>query len=310
MSDDYEIITDRSAWKTDDPEWVKARKRQWRDIRRSLEYDTPFLGEPFYFLRKKNHKRIKEYFLTGTVTTNFPEVRLDPKPNHPLGGIEAVLLFYIWLHPDDSENNWTRLRERLSGLWPKAQTRFFESISKYPADFPLFGDFDFEKRLYDFFCARQGPYALDAERLCGQLASWIGAYFQREQEVVRDFYRTVPGSRHFISNPNHIVRHGLEDYVECCWELLNDEAYVESLRLERNDSWVEDNALEIFFKFFVRNIANCHIALEIAEDNDPAYADVAKTLLDLMQAKEWPSVASHVFDEGLARAKEELKAGS
>jgi hypothetical protein len=305
-----EIITDRSAWKTDDPEWVKTRKRQWRDIRRSLEYNAPIpFGEPFYYVKKKQHKRLKEFFLTGTITTNYPKVHLDPKPNHPLRGIEAVLLFYIWLHPDSSVENWVQLREKLSGgLWYSAQDRFYESIFHYPVEHSLFGDYDFEKRLYDFFCARQGTYAPSTEKLKGVLTDWIYAYFQREHHTVDGMYEPVTGSRKIVSYPNHIVRHGLNDYVDCCWELLSDEDYVAGLRSVRKPGWEGDNALEIFFIHFINNIASCYFALEVAEENDPIYAEVAQTLLDLMQAKSWPPIAQHVFKAGKAKALEELQA--
>lgn len=217
-------------------------------------------------------------------------------------------MLYIWLHPERTEANWEQLCERLDGLWHKAQTRFYESIRKYPPDFPLFGDFDFEKRLYSFFCARQGDYAPTTDRLYSALSSWVRDYFRREHHTVDDAYVLVPGSRRFVSYPNHIVRHGLDDYVDCCWELLSDENYVAKQREEyiRSDL----NRLDNLLKFFIKNIANCHIALEVAEDNDPAYAEVAQTLLDLMAAKTWPDVAAHVFDAGCELAKEELNAGS
>lgn len=132
-----------------------------------------------HYVKKKEHKRLREYFLTGAITTNYPKVHLDPRPNDPLRGIEAETLLYIWLHPDSSEKNWSLLRER-NGVWPKAQSRFYESTFHYPTEFPLFGDFEFEKRLYDFFCARQGAFAPSTEKLSRVLTDWVYAYFKRE----------------------------------------------------------------------------------------------------------------------------------
>jgi hypothetical protein len=172
----------------------------------------------------------------------------------------------------------------------------------------LFGDYDFEKRLYDFYCARQGTYAPSTERLEAALGSWISKYLRREYHTVNKMYMPVIGSRKIVSYPNHIVRHGLNDYVDCCWELLSDEDYVAGLRSVRKPGWEGDDALGIFFKHFINNIASCYFALEVAKENDPIYAEVAQTLLDLMQAKSWPPIAQHVFKMGKDKALEELQA--
>jgi hypothetical protein len=317
-NEDY--ILDRSAWKTDDPQWVKARKQQWREIKRILEYGNE--GDAagnFYFVRKKEHKRLKDYFLTGYTDSkpSFGEdTELFPPPNDPLKGIDACFIFYIWFHPDRSQKNWEALRElcgtenrwlskerthkivKGASLWPLTQARFMESIGSYPDEGTLYGDFDLEGRLYRLFCPLEGIYAPPLHKLQNVLHRSIRHFFARSDEPDK--------GKIFVGNPNHICRHGLADYVQLTNWLISDEGQdtvVKRNLYEVNDYYMAD----VFLNYLAFNIADCYLALEFKDANSIIYYDTANELLSLYSEVKWPPIAKNIMDVGREKADKELK---
>jgi len=75
------------AWKVKDKLWMKSRKEEWLLIRQILESTL---------LTKKDIKQLEKYFLKGKNS-------------------EGVLfVFKLWLHPDDSDESWQKLRSEVT----------------------------------------------------------------------------------------------------------------------------------------------------------------------------------------------------
>ena len=333
-----EYIVDRSAWKSDDPDWVKARKNQWRGIRRSLEYGSEGgAAGTFFYVKKKEFKYLKEYFLTGYSSSKplFGEgTELYPPPNAPLGATEGDVLFYIWLHADSSDENWNKLRERFGPVvstqqadqplgpkgdegfwWKNGQYNFLRTIPEYPREGQLFGDFDFEGRLYRLFCPTEGIYAPNAkfhkfygegpsiDNFQGSLDSCLKGFFKRDIFFSGEEIIDYTNRKQFIGNPNHIVRHGLVDYVQSTLWLLspeNEGFYPDSER---------DKSQKCTIKHFIDKVSDANLAIEFAEHNQPIYAEVANQLLDLINAETWPEIAQDVMQKGEEQAKDLIKSG-
>jgi hypothetical protein len=261
--------------------------------------------EPFSHVQKKEHKTLKEFFLTGRCKTRYPEIFWDLKPEHPLAGIAGTVLFYIWLHPDQSQENWERFREYLKGLWPSDQEQFLRAIRNYPLNGVLFGDAEYEKRLYQFMLCSEGYRYPDRESYLW-LMSAVRQFFALEQHAVGEAFWETHGSRKIVSNPNHIIRNGIQDYVDTIWRLFNNEEFVKEKAAESDK---ERNFLNIFVQNFVSTVATCYFTLEIADENDPIYAEEASRLLACVADKEWPSLAEDVLEAGKAQALKKLERG-
>ncbi len=63
----------RKAWKLDDPEWVKQRKKRWSQIKKS---------PVFQLYRKSELREAKIFFLTGLAYFE-EELHDEYNPNHP-----------------------------------------------------------------------------------------------------------------------------------------------------------------------------------------------------------------------------------
>jgi len=50
---------DLNAWKVDDKEWMKARRAQWKDVKKSLD------GNFIYLKKGRDYRHLKSFFLTG-----------------------------------------------------------------------------------------------------------------------------------------------------------------------------------------------------------------------------------------------------
>jgi len=90
-------------WKTDDKEWMKQRRKDWKSIQIQLDRmrDNNHFG--FNSLKKKDYKYFKSYFLTGRDT---PETPLEKMQRclfaySPINGSSYTLLQF-WLCPDHS----------------------------------------------------------------------------------------------------------------------------------------------------------------------------------------------------------------
>ena len=80
------------TWHTNDKEWTKQRREQWKGIQIRLKNLN---------IEKKDIPAVKKYFLSG-------EIDLD----HPIEKMLLGPLLEMWLHPDRSEDHWREIRER------------------------------------------------------------------------------------------------------------------------------------------------------------------------------------------------------
>jgi hypothetical protein len=138
----------RAAWKLDDPEWMKQRKKAWRDYK-----DSPIFSN----YKKDLIKRCKTFFLTG--------IAFDPEPSedewnppfgyHPLEcplPLSNSLLMECWLDPEPSKERWEAVRNRIEQDEYWRTRSFFRGCFRtwnrngYPI---LFNGLD--ERLYHFF---------------------------------------------------------------------------------------------------------------------------------------------------------------
>lgn len=156
----------RKAWKVDDPQWVKARKAKWKEIKKHLP-------EVAWFVSKGTHKKLKNYFFYGHGIYPAPayeDWRIERYyPNQPLRG-EAAVLFECWLTPDRSDESFQRILARhvhesrngrgrlvvdLSEI-TSSRSRFRELMAghRFPAQGSLFDGL--EERLYYLFGPTRG----------------------------------------------------------------------------------------------------------------------------------------------------------
>lgn len=81
-------ITDTSAWLVKDEAWVASRKEQWRAFGPAMKVIQPTAAEA---------RAVERYYLTGK--QSVPQKWHDEFPS-------LALFFRLWMHPDDSEENW------------------------------------------------------------------------------------------------------------------------------------------------------------------------------------------------------------
>jgi len=76
-----------SDWNIKDKHWMNQRKSEWLLVRQILESTL---------LTKKDIKQIEKYFLKGKDSE------------------EVLFVFKLWFHPDDSAENWQKLRSEVT----------------------------------------------------------------------------------------------------------------------------------------------------------------------------------------------------
>ena len=98
-----------AAWKTDDKEWMKARKKEWLKIKSKFNQ--------FIHFEKKNLKFVRNYFLTGLTGDTWltEEGTQSLKTFNQPQSIDSYfnnigLLVAFWLSPDHSKENWERIK--------------------------------------------------------------------------------------------------------------------------------------------------------------------------------------------------------
>ncbi len=115
-----------NAWKTNDKQWVKARKESWKAIKRVLLKTQA--------LTRDRIKPLQDYYLTG----KEPEIIPPPWDDEYF-----FMIFKLWLHADQSEDNWLKIIrftekkdfERSRGIF-KYETG---TIKKHVDDFGFMG---------------------------------------------------------------------------------------------------------------------------------------------------------------------------
>ena len=74
-------------WNIKDKHWMAQRKNEWLLVREILERTL---------LTKKEIKQVEKYFLKGKDSE------------------EVLFVFKLWFHPDDSDENWQKLRDEVT----------------------------------------------------------------------------------------------------------------------------------------------------------------------------------------------------
>lgn len=130
-----------SAWHIEDKEWMKQRKREWATVSKHVN--------SLFFMRSEWKPAIKHYFLTGELTN----------AGHSMSNVDAAPLFALWFHPDDSLDNWRRIREQQfeDWQWNYSIGRLREVLQNL-RELPEGGVGSFfygrDEQLYDFFFKR------------------------------------------------------------------------------------------------------------------------------------------------------------
>jgi len=75
-----------SDWKLDDKEWVKQRKRDWREVK----FNINAFSEGWMNIDKEQQKQVEKYFLTG-----------DLDARNSLYEMCDSLLIELWIYPSD-----------------------------------------------------------------------------------------------------------------------------------------------------------------------------------------------------------------
>lgn len=81
-----------NPWKTDDKQWMKARKASWKPIKKVLLKTEA--------LTRDRIKPLQDYYLTGKEPDIIPA---------PYDDEYFFAIFRLWLHADQSEENWIRI---------------------------------------------------------------------------------------------------------------------------------------------------------------------------------------------------------
>jgi hypothetical protein len=136
----------RSAWHLDDPDWVKGRQRAWKGIKNS-----PFIKE-LLLPNKGELKKIKNFYLIGSAFDPEPPLEdWDWECYHPDTSpipVTSAMLLELWLTADDSEDNWTHIKDKYrKDDFRSARDRFRDAIYRL---YPKYGSiFDgLEARIY------------------------------------------------------------------------------------------------------------------------------------------------------------------
>jgi hypothetical protein len=137
----------RKAWKTEDPEWVKQRQKDWKLIRKSPVFEFRF--------NKDDLTRVKNFFMTGSAFVPEPEksewkwMSYDPDTK-PLP-VTCAPLIECWLGVDGDIERWKQVRANSSAdRLSSSRNMFRQTMHKYdPKKGTLFNGRD--KMLYNFF---------------------------------------------------------------------------------------------------------------------------------------------------------------
>lgn len=185
-----------SAWHTEDPEWMKERKRHWASVSKHVNY--------LYFIDSEWKPSIKHFFLTGEVTEgDFSISTLDVAP-----------LLALWFDPDDSVEHWYSLREQQFDdyQWRDSARRLREVLNDLRS-LPgggvgsFFSDRD--EQLYDFFFKRglRREYFSDLSDEEFEKHAW-DVYRGVASSIIHGLYTEHLGT----PNPYNSVNYRLEEW--------------------------------------------------------------------------------------------------
>lgn len=128
-----------NSWQIDNPEWMKARKKEWTYVQKAL---AVMKGD----VKNKAIKSLRQYFLTG---------ELPPEAEQRYILNRRWLLIRLWFHPDSSTENLQRLVDETPQKFELdyAKTIFFKYLSNpaYDLEPPYFLMGGKEKILARFF---------------------------------------------------------------------------------------------------------------------------------------------------------------
>lgn len=106
------------TWKTDDKEWMKARKAAWKSIKPKIDSINN--------LYKEERRALKGYFISGV-----------NDPNWPIEDMVPGLLLEFWLHPDHSDEHWNSLLPKYNFRdWSDSSNAFKDANRGIEISFP------------------------------------------------------------------------------------------------------------------------------------------------------------------------------
>ncbi len=293
------------AWKTDDPEWVKARKKEWLSIKGKFNY----FPEGF---QKKNLKFIRSYFLTGLVEADWAsdEVAIALRThNQPLSIVRYIgsspegLLISFWLSPDHSQENWERIKcVYCYDLWEREGKEAPINYSDYHGACLFFRDMTRFYQVIETSYEKKRWYAeFTDHKDCGSIfGETLDQFFLKELKIERAdngrlHYGTIANFRfsnlasilnRFLSgldfNPNNPIKYFIKDYVQFG---------LPETRLNEH-SWGNESKLVTF----------CWHVVETPEGRHPTQLVVARELKEeILKVKNFlPEDAQKMIDQGIS----------
>ncbi len=291
------------AWKTDDPEWVKTRKKEWLQIKNKFDqYPEGF--------KKKNLKFVRSYFLTGLVENDWAsdEVVLAMRThNQPLSIIPYVgrvdgLLVSFWLSPDHSQENWERIKcVYCYDLWEREGIEAPINYSYYHGACLRFREMT---QLYDnietTYKKKHHHAKFTSYRNCDSIfGETLDQFFLKELKIeLTDndlpYYGSVANFRfsHLASvlqgylsgtdfNPNSPIKYFIKEYVKWGLPETRKEFY-----------WGTESKVVTF----------CWYILDTPEGRHPTQLSVARELKEeILKVKDTlPEEAQKVIDQGIS----------
>jgi len=283
----------RAAWKTDDPEWMKARRAEWRRIQNRIKHMA---------WSKKEVTMLKNYFMFGCA--HQPELPRDqwereyytPEKGtlwYPdWGPVQDALLHELWLTPDKSEENSQRLLKIYDYQANSARSQFRRRMGmdlEHLSDdlLPLFdGE---ERRLY---------------RLLGPTRC------RREDYPGRTEERYLKLCSYAFSECILVIKRYLAAEKVYDWDiapLMVDEfcdafgnAYLHRLRAAENDV-DSPRTPESIDESSYRTVENFRNVVDHPGDHLPEQVDVARAVLEDLSAQALPERLEKVVGDLLIR---------
>ncbi len=289
---------DLSAWKVDDKAWMKARRAQWKEVKKSLD-------ETFYYLKKgRDYRHLKSFFLTGRLSEE--QARKDFwqfNPETPLRGIETSVMLECWLTADQRPENWEAIqRKNPLDLYWDSRHRFREMFAKYPETGTIFGGL--EKRLYEFFTPTRCRFEdykdmphMEEESFDGlgsQVFTQIGRgllhLFGDQPRDLEEIEKTGK-SKFRQPNVNCLAQYALHEWVESI-----------------PPAWRRYEKKGInHFKFLVRLVKLATLISRLPDEHNPVQVAVANEMLTLLEnTKGLPDQVYELVAQGKQQAEAEL----
>lgn len=230
---DKGIVPNQHEWKVSDEQWVKHRKKEWLSVEKRLTHECMVHVDSVNGKTPKNRMRIYEkYFMKGLI----------PAFN-PSGEVAVCLLFLLWWHPDQSDDNWQLLNDvvrHVGGLY--ARNHYSDSINMLIGNAGSVLGFSPAAGFEDGFL--QGKEERALQFFLGRDIGSNLVLFDKEKEQNKFgnhmdvIYRGGVGMTHWLTNSikniNRYVIWQYDTYLEYWYENLTEEN-LEKLLVSNNE---------------------------------------------------------------------------